>query len=178
MRSIFSFPDTVNETSARIVAAGVVAQSVLFLVVQSGWLLVPLVYGFVARVLTGPTLSPLGRFATQVATEPIERRFGVTSRIVPGAPKRFAQSIGVAFSAGAAIAWLAGAPTVAFAIIATLVVAAGLEAGAGICLGCIVYNAIWGCADCADITRRSTNAVRPATLPVRSATARPSRGRH
>ena len=27
------------------------------------WLLIPLTYGFWARVLTGPTLSPLGRFA-------------------------------------------------------------------------------------------------------------------
>ncbi|NDD96387.1 MAG: DUF4395 domain-containing protein, partial [Actinobacteria bacterium] len=39
-----------NETSARLVALGAVAQSVLFLVVREWWVLVPLTYGFVARV--------------------------------------------------------------------------------------------------------------------------------
>ncbi len=160
VRTIFSFPTTVNETSARIVAAGVVAQAVLFLLVRSGWLLVPLAFGFAARVVSGPSLSPLGQFATKVATAPIERRFGIDSRLVPGAPKRFAQSIGLVFTAGASIAWLLGATSVAVALIAGLLVAAGLEAGAGICLGCIVYNAIWGCADCADITRRSPSLER------------------
>ena len=32
--------------------------------------------------------------------------------------------------------------------------AASLEAFAGVCLGCIIYNRIWGCEDCFDITDR------------------------
>ena len=40
MRTLFSFPDPVNETSARVVAAGVVLEAVLFLVFREGWLLV------------------------------------------------------------------------------------------------------------------------------------------
>ena len=52
LRSLMSFPNPVNETSARLVAAGVVAQAILFLVLREWWVLVPLTYGFLARVAT------------------------------------------------------------------------------------------------------------------------------
>ena len=65
---LFGFPNPVNETSARLVAAGVVAQGAVFLVFRQWWLLVPLVYGFLARVLGGPRFSPLGQFVTRVVT--------------------------------------------------------------------------------------------------------------
>lgn len=154
VRSPFGFPDAVDETSARVVATGVVAQAVAFLVFREGWLFVPLAFGFLARVLTGPTLSPLGRFAVHLATPLLERRAGVTSRRVPGPPKRFAQGIGLVFTASASIAWLAGASWLATALTIGLVVAASLEAFAAVCLGCIAYSAIWGCADCDDIAER------------------------
>ena len=63
---VFSFPHPVDEVSARLVATGVVLQAILFLATRWDVLLVTLAYGFVARVLTGPTLSPLGRFVTEV----------------------------------------------------------------------------------------------------------------
>ena len=150
MSEFFSFPDPVNETSARIVAAGVVLQGLLFLVVGSGWLLVALAYGFLARVLTGPTASPLGQLATRVLTP----RLGDGHRFVPGPPKRFAQGIGVAFSVSAAVAWSLGALGLAQILILGLVFAATLEAGFAVCLGCIVFNQFWECQDCADITNR------------------------
>ena len=155
VRRLFSFPDPVNETSARLVAAGVVAQAVLFLVVREGWLLVPLVYGFAARVATGPTLSPLGQFVTRAVTPrlPVEHRF------VPGPPKRFAQGIGLAFSGGAAVAWLAGAPVVTTVLLAFLVVAATLESALAICLGCIAYRFFFDCDDCGDISERLRQAL-------------------
>ncbi len=156
---LFEFPDPVNETSARVVAAGVVLQAVLFLVFREGWLLVPLVYGFAARVATGPTASPLGQLSVRFVTPVIERRFGIDSRRVPGPPKRFAQSIGLLFTAGAAAAWVVGITPVAVALVGGLVVAAALEAAAAICLGCIAYSAIWGCADCADISDRLRQAI-------------------
>ena len=161
MRKLFSFPDPVNETSARVVAAGVVALAVLFLAVRSGWVLVPLTFGFAARVLTGPTLSPLGQFATRVATP----RLRVEHRFVPGPPKRFAQGIGLAFTTGASVAWLAGAPVAAYVLIALLAVAATLESAFGVCLGCIAYRFFWGCADCDDISQRLAVALQrdPAT---------------
>lgn len=166
MQKFFSFPDPVNETSARVVAAGVVVQAMVFFVFREGWLLAPLVYGFAARVLTGPTMSPLGQLSVRVATPAIERGFSIESRRVPGPPKRFAQLIGLGFSAGAAVAWVAGAPVITVALLGFLVVAASLEALAAVCLGCIGYAAMWGCDDCDDISERLAQAVIRAREPV------------
>ena len=169
--SVFRFPESVNETSARLVAAGVVAQAVLLLTLRQWWLLVPLTYGFAARTAAGPTLSPLGQFVTRLATPLLERGLrsrtpSFRSRQMPGAPKRFAQSIGLGFTAAASVAWLLGAPTVALVLVALLAVAATLEAAFSVCLGCIAYNAIWGCADCADISDRLRQAVARSAAPA------------
>lgn len=158
VRRLFSFPDPVNETSARTVAAGVVLQAIVFLVVREWWVLVPLTYGFAARVATGPTLSPLGQFATRVATPLLGRR-GIEHRFVPGPPKRFAQAIGLAFTAGASIAWALGAPTVSIVLIAFLVVAATLESAFAVCLGCIAFRFFFECEDCNDISERLRQAL-------------------
>lgn len=151
---MFSFPDPVNETAARVVAAGVVTLSSAVLATSSPWLLALLVAGFAARVATGPTLSPLGQLSTRVITPWIERRFSVDSRQVPGPPKRFAQAIGLTFSGGAALALALGVATVAVVLVVMLIAAASLEAVFALCLGCRVYQAIWGCDECADIGDR------------------------
>ncbi|MGD9998476.1 MAG: DUF4395 domain-containing protein [Ilumatobacteraceae bacterium] len=158
VRSIFSFPDPVNETSARLVAGGVVLQSLAFLLIREWWVLVPLSFGFVARVAAGPRFSPLGRVVTQIVTPRLRREH----RFVPGPPKRFAQAIGVAFSVTALVAQLAGGTTVAVVLIAGLCLAASLEAFGAICLGCIVFRSLmrWGvipdraCAACNDLALR------------------------
>ena len=96
---LFRFPNPVNEVAARTVAAGVVVQCVAVLVLTAVgghnwfWLTVPLAYGFLARVAAGPTLSPLGRLATQV----VAPRLG-HEKPVPGPPKRFAQAMGATTS--------------------------------------------------------------------------------
>jgi len=150
VRNLFTFPDPVNETSARVVAAGVVIMGMLFLFSGSGWILALLTLGFLARVLTGPTLSPLGQFATRVVT-PL---FAGPHRSVPGPPKRFAQGIGLVFSAAASTAWALGFLGVAQLLIVGLVAAATLEAAFAVCLGCIVHNRLFGCDDCGDIRTR------------------------
>lgn len=155
MRRLFEFPDPVNETSARLVAGGVVTMAAAFLVFREGWILVPLVYGFLARVLTGPSLSPLGQLVTRVITP----RLAVEHRYVPGRPKRFAQGVGLAFSGGAALAWLLGAPVVTYVLLGVLVVAATLEAVFAFCLGCIAYRFLFECDDCGDISERLRLAV-------------------
>src|SRR3954465_1083374 len=96
------------------------------------WILIPLAYGFIARVLTGPTLSPLGQLVTRVITP----RLRAEPRYVAGPPKRFAQGIGVLFSVSALILMLAGHWTAARVVLAMLVVAATLEAAFALCLGC------------------------------------------
>lgn len=156
VNQLFSFPDPVNETSARLVAGGVVGMAAVYLATGWGLVLAALTYGFWARVLTGPTLSPLGRLVTEVLTP----RLRVRHRFVGGRPKRFAQGIGAGFTTAASITHLVGATTTAALIIAALTAAAALEAFAGYCLGCTVYGRLirWGirpaddCPECADIS--------------------------
>jgi Domain of unknown function (DUF4395) len=162
VRKLLSFPNQVNETSARLVASGVVAQAVAFLVVRQWWVLIPLVYGFLARVLSGPRFSPLGQFVTRVVTP----RIDIEHRFVPGPPKRFAQSMGLVFSGGALLAWGLGVHPVSYVLIGGLVVAATLESVFAICLGCIVFSRLmrWGvipadvCAECNDLNRQLSPA--------------------
>lgn len=155
---VFSFPNPVNELSARLVATGVVIQGVLFLVIREWWVLVPLAYGFLARVASGPRFSPLGLLVTQV----IVPRLGREPKWVPGPPKRFAQGIGVVFSVTALVLEVAGADGAAVVVIALLLVAAGLEAFVGFCLGCTMFRGLMRiglipesvCLECSDITGR------------------------
>ncbi|MFN8021761.1 MAG: DUF4395 domain-containing protein [Acidimicrobiales bacterium] len=152
---VASFPNPVNETSARLVAAGAVLQSVAFLAIREWWVLVPLTYGFLARVIAGPRFSPLGRVVTEVITP----RLDVEHRFVPGPPKRFAQGVGLAFSGGALAAMLAGSEVIAIVLIAGLAIAASLEAVFAVCLGCIAFGQLmsWGvipehvCESCNDV---------------------------
>ena len=80
MRELFSFPNPVNETSARLVAGAVAVLAVLTIAFQQGWLIPVLAYGFVARALTGPKLSPLGLVATRVVTPRLHVRAPVLAR--------------------------------------------------------------------------------------------------
>src|SRR3954470_23827583 len=90
MSTVFSFPNPVNEVAARTVATGVVIMAVAALAFRQYWLLIPLAYGFVARVLTGPKLSPLGQIATKVVAPRLSDR----ARMVPAPPRRFPQATG------------------------------------------------------------------------------------
>lgn len=156
LAALFSFPDPVNEKAARVVAGTVLATAVLILATGWYWLLIPLAYGFWARVLTGPTLSPLGFLAQRV----IAPRLG-PPKPVPGPPKRFAQGIGAAVSTLALVLALAvGTHAGADIVLAVLVLAAGLEAVLAICLGCMVHGwlerrgLVPECESCRDLTTR------------------------
>ena len=136
MRALFSFPNPVNETSARLVAGTVAVLTVVTVAFQQGWLLPVLAYGFVARVLTGPTLSPLGLLATRVVTP----RLRLVHRYSPGPAKRFAQAIGAVFTVTATMLWfVADAHVAALALVAVLAVFASLEAAFGLCVGCRAF---------------------------------------
>ena len=153
---LFSFPDPVNEVSARLVAAGVVVLGVATLASGAMWLTAFIAYGFVARVLTGPTLSPLGLLVTRVLTP----RLPVAPRYVPGPPKRFAQAIGAVVSVSAAVLALGlGFDAFSYALLGLLVVAASLEAAFALCVGCVAFSFLirWGlvpksvCRRCVDL---------------------------
>ena len=133
---LFSFPNPVNEVSARLVAGGVVLLSLITIVFDQPWLTAVIAYGFLARVLTGPKLSPLGQLVTRVVTP----RLPLAARPVPGPPKRFAQGIGATFSATAAVLALGfGLTTAAYVVLGLLIVAATLESVFGLCIGCRAF---------------------------------------
>ena len=136
LRRLFSFPDPVNEVSARLVAAGVVLLAVALLVTGWHWIVLVLAYGFLARVLTGPTLSPLGQLVTRVITP----RVPVEPKYVPGPPKRFAQGIGATLTVAAAI-FTYGVDDfgVAQVLVAMVLIAATLESVFAYCLGCKLF---------------------------------------
>ena len=158
MANLIDFPRTVNEKAARTVAAGVVVLALLTAATGAFWLTIPLAYGFSARVLTGPRLSPLGQLATRV----IAPRLGAP-KIVPGPPKRFAQAMGAAMSTAALVLGLVlGLDTAATVVLLVLAAAASLEAFAGLCLGCEIFRLGMRaglvpetvCLECADIWSR------------------------
>ena len=137
MRKVFSFPETVNEVSARLVAGGVVALTLAILFTGQTWAIGLLAYGFVARVLTGPTLSPLGQFVTKVVTPALP----FAAKTVPGPPKRFAQAIGATLSLSAVIMHFGfGQTTAALVLVAMITAAATLESVFGYCLGCKIFG--------------------------------------
>jgi hypothetical protein len=161
---IFGFPNPVNEVAARTVAAGVLvlttATILLSTLAGSGWLWLTavLAYGFVARALAGPRLSPLGQLATRVVAPRIGH-----PKLVAGPPKRFAQAMGAAMSLTAVVLHFAfAADTAALIVLGLVVVAATLESVFGFCVGCTVFAGLMRaglvpeetCAACANITLR------------------------
>ena len=157
LSKLFTFPHPVNEYAARSVAAMVFTLAIITIAADVPWLLFVLVYGFLARVLTGPKLSPVGLFATRVIAPKVLRRY----RAVAGPPKRFAQTIGLAFSVTALIlAYGFGLLGAAYTVVGVLAVFAALEAFVGFCAGCFVFGYLmrWGvipaetCERCNDLS--------------------------
>ncbi len=156
---VFGFPNPVDEHAARTVAGGVLLLCVGALVLRQPLILVPLVYGFWARVLTGPRLSPLGLIATRLVAPRLPR----PPKMVAGPPKRFAQAMGAALSTAAVVLWYGfGLSTAAWSVVALIAVAAFLESAFAVCLGCIAFGRLMRagvipddvCAACADLTVR------------------------
>ncbi|MFZ9771828.1 MAG: DUF4395 domain-containing protein [Ilumatobacteraceae bacterium] len=163
MSKRFPFPHPVNETSARLVAAGVVVMGTAYAVTGAAWLLVPLVYGFLARVSTGPAFSPLALLATKVLTP----RIKTDHRMVAGPPKRFAQFVGLVFTSTAAVLWLFDLGVASRVVAAALVAAAVLESVFAICLGCIMFSWMMRlgvipqrvCEECNNLQLRASTSV-------------------
>jgi len=165
--SVFSFPNPVNDVAARTVATGVVVMAVAAIVLRQPWLTIPLAYGFVARVASGPRFSPLGLLATRV----VAPRLSKWEKLIPGPPKRFAQAMGAAFTLSALGLWLAGETTAAYVMLGLLVVPAALEAALGFCVGCKIFALGMRlglvpesvCEECNDIWGPAARARRAAT---------------
>jgi ABC-type multidrug transport system fused ATPase/permease subunit len=157
--AVLGFPNPVNEVSARLVAAGVVTMAAATIAFDLRWMTLVLAYGFVARTLAGPTLSPLGQLVTRVITPAL----AIEPRLVPGPPKRFAQAIGAVFTVAAALLTFGvDRFDLAQVVLAILLVPATLEAFVGFCVGCQVFGVLMRaglvpdevCAACNDIWSR------------------------
>ena len=136
MRGLFSFPHPVNEYAARLVAGMVIVLILTILFTNQSVLLWVLLYGFTARVLTGPTLSPMGLMATKIIVPVL----GNPNKPVAGPPKRFAQLIGFILSLLSIIAaFVFSSTNIAFVLISIIGVFAALESILGFCAGCYVF---------------------------------------
>ena len=142
MKSILSFPNPVNEVAARSVAGMVLALALATILTGEPWLLLFLVYGFVARVLTGPPLSPIGLIATRLVVPLLN----IPEKPVPGPPKRFAQFVGLVVSSVGAVLFIWVSPIAGKSVLGVLAVFAALESGFGFCAGCFVFGYLmrWG----------------------------------
>lgn len=167
--ALLTFPNPVNDIAARAVAGGVVVMSAAALATHAMWITIPLAYGFVARVASGPRFSPLGRLATML----IAPRLSRYAKFVPGPPKRFAQGIGALFTLSSLALWLAGEVLAARIVLAILIVPAFLELSLGLCVGCKVFAFLmrYGiiseeiCDECSDIFSAKARARRAARGP-------------
>ena len=139
LRRVFSFPNPVNEVSARTVAGGVAVAAVVTLATRWPWLLPFMAYGFLARVASGPTLSPWGQIVTRV----IVPRLPFKAKLIAGPPKRFAQGMGAVLTVAATLLWLVfGLELAALVLVGLVAVAATLESVFAFCIGCRVFDGL------------------------------------
>jgi hypothetical protein len=169
-QSFFSFPNPINASVARGVAAGVVIMSVAIIALHWHWLMIPLAYGFIARVAAGPRLSLLSQFMVKVAVPVLK----LPHTPVAGPPKRFAAAMGVGFSVSAIVLHYGfGLTGISYIVLAALIFAAGLEAVFNFCLGCKIFGILMRfgiipesiCEDCADIEARYKRLAEQGLLP-------------
>jgi hypothetical protein len=154
--TFFSFPNPVNETAVRVTAGGVAVMSASALAFQRPEILIVVAYGFLARVVAGPRISPLALLSTRLITP----RIPGSHRLVPGPPKRFAQGLGAVASGFAVVAYYGlGWHVVAWSLAGVMVLLATLESALRICVGCIIHAQLAKrgvlttpvCDECADL---------------------------
>lgn len=137
------FPERVNEHAARTTAMLVIALAlatvVAALTVQAPVVIVLnvlLALGFALRLWAGPKYSLFGQLSVRYLAS---AAFG-EPRIVSGAPKQFAQGIGLVFSALALVFTVSGLYVGTTITLLLLIAAASAEAFLGFCAGCWIYR--------------------------------------
>ena len=163
LKALFEFPNPVNDYAARCTAALVVAFAVVTIVSPqpvATWLAAVMAAGFALRVAGGPRYSPFGRLSVHV----LAPRVASEPKLVPGPPKRFAQTIGLVFSLVAFSLFLVDAGLAARIVLGALTLAALAESALGFCLGCWMFAKLQKvgvipesvCIECANIWNRPT----------------------
>lgn len=166
----FSFPNPINESVARTVAAGVVILAVATIAFDFPWLMFALAYGFVARVAAGPRLSPMAQLTLKVVIPALKLPY----KPIAGPPKRFAAAIGVGFSVTAIVLHFGfGLTGISYIVLGGLIFAASLEAIFGYCLGCRAFSILMKfgvipesvCEDCANFDARMKRLAAQGLMP-------------
>jgi hypothetical protein len=154
-----AFPRMLDDVTVRLVAGEVLVVAVVAAITRQPWLFALLAVDFLIRTAFGPRLSPLALLAGKV----IRPRLKVAPRPTPGPPKRFAAAVGTVFSIAIPVTYYLGAHTVAWVLIAVMVVFPVLESVFGLCVGCKVFSVLMRlgvipedvCLECADISMRA-----------------------
>jgi hypothetical protein len=140
----FFFPPIINEAESRLHQYVVAVQMITFLFL--GWFTpywypyIYIVYGYFVRIIAGPKLCP-NAWIVLFVLYPIVNKFHlIENEIVPSAPKRFAQCIGLLF-ATTYVALMAVQQPLSARIVALIHISVSLLAGVtGFCVGCYTYN--------------------------------------
>ncbi|MEV1292776.1 DUF4395 domain-containing protein [Pseudonocardia sp. NPDC049635] len=120
----------------RFSAALTTAVLALVLVSGSGLLAVAQAVVFALGAVAGMRFAPYGALYRVL----IAPRLGPSTEWEDAAPVRFSQTVGLVFSAVAAVGYLSGLPALGAAAAAAALVAAFLNAAFGYCLGCEMYG--------------------------------------
>ena len=136
VREVLTFPNPVNDYAARTTAGLVVVLAIIAVAVNNPILYGLLALGFALRVASGPTLSPFGQLSVKFIVPKVVRK----EKLVPGPPKRFAQTIGLVVSGTAFVLSLFGFGLAAQITTGVLILAATLESVFGFCLGCTIFG--------------------------------------
>lgn len=160
LRELFEFPNPVNDYAARSTAGLVIVLAVVAIAVNHPVVYGLLALGFALRVAAGPRFSLFGQLSVRVIAPKVWRR----TKLVPGPPKRFAQTVGLAFSVTALVLSLTGFGLAAQIVVGALIAAAFLEFAFGLCLGCVAFGYLQRagvipadvCEACNDISLRQT----------------------
>ncbi len=152
------FPRVLDDITVRLVAGEVLLVAVVAAATRQPWVFGLLAVDFGLRAGFGPRVSPLAQLAARV----IRPRVPAPPRPTAGPPKRFAATVGAAFSIAIPVVYYLGAHTAGWVLIAAMLLFPALESLLGICVGCIAFSLLMRvgvipeevCLECADITLR------------------------
>ncbi|WP_332667323.1 DUF4395 domain-containing protein [Aeromicrobium sp.] len=136
-----SQPTQVDPRGLRVAAgitAGVLALVLITPAPVSTVLLAFQVAVFAVAALVSLQASPYSVLFAKV----VRPRIGRPAELEDSRPPRFAQVVGLGFTAAALVAFLAGATAVGYVATVFALVAALLNASVGLCLGCELYLAL------------------------------------
>lgn len=133
-------PARIDVNIPRVNQGAVALLTGLGFLLQSPWLVVAASALLLLTRLAGPRLAPV----TQLYLRLIRPRLASPPATEPAAPPRFSQLLGILFTAGSAVALLAGMERVGWTIALLVFALATLASLGRICVGCILYRAVRG----------------------------------